>query len=123
MVQWDTVKLMLILQWNLGLKSQIIDSTNDFAQLDIPSEEKVFIELASNLKIDGGHFDGVLILNKILYDQSKYKFLWYENMWNVLLDCVFCGDQCGSLPVDVWEYNVCGVCGLLSLLGMFTIKY
>ena len=36
-VQWDTVKLMLILQYIIGLNSQIIDFTNAFAQADIPS--------------------------------------------------------------------------------------
>ena len=36
-VQWATVRLMLILQFILGLKSQSIDFTNAFAQADIPS--------------------------------------------------------------------------------------
>ena len=34
-VQWDTVRLMLILQCILGLQSQSIDSTNAFAQTGI----------------------------------------------------------------------------------------
>ena len=36
-VQWATVRLMLILQCILGLQSQSIDFTNAFAQSDIPS--------------------------------------------------------------------------------------
>ena len=44
-VQWATVRLMLILQYILGLQSQSIDFTNNFSQADIPSEKPVFIEL------------------------------------------------------------------------------
>ena len=44
-VQWATVRLILILQCILGLQSQSIDFTNAFAQADIPSEESVFIEI------------------------------------------------------------------------------
>ena len=44
-VQWATVRLMLILQCILGLQSQSIDYSNAFAQADIPSGEPVFIEL------------------------------------------------------------------------------
>ena len=36
-VQWDTVRLMLILQCIIGLQSQSVDFTNAFAQADIPS--------------------------------------------------------------------------------------
>ena len=37
-VQWATVRLMLIVQCFLGLESQRIDFTNAFAQADIPWE-------------------------------------------------------------------------------------
>ena len=36
-VQWATVRLMLTLRCILGLQSQSIDFTNEFAQADIPS--------------------------------------------------------------------------------------
>ena len=42
-IQWATVRLMLILQCIIGLQSQSIDFKNTFAQADIPSEEPVFI--------------------------------------------------------------------------------
>ena len=42
-VQWATVRLMLILQCILGLQSQSIEFTNAFAQADIPSGEPIFI--------------------------------------------------------------------------------
>ena len=42
-VQWATVRLMLILQCILGLKSQSIYFKNAFDQAYIPSGEPVFI--------------------------------------------------------------------------------
>ena len=70
-VQWATVRLMLILQYILGLQSQSIDFTNAFAQADIPSEDPVFIEIPRYFKSDGGQHDVVLKLKKILYGQAK----------------------------------------------------
>ena len=39
---------MLILLWILGLKSQPIDFSNSFAQLDIPKVNYVYIELPTH---------------------------------------------------------------------------
>ena len=58
---------MLILQYILGLNSQIIDSENAFDQADIPKGEQVFINIPMNFKRDGGQYDVVLRLNKFLY--------------------------------------------------------
>ena len=52
-VQWPTVRLMLILQCIIGLQCQSIDFTNAFAQADIPSGEPIFIELPRDFKSDG----------------------------------------------------------------------
>ena len=71
---------MLILQCILGLQSQIIDFTNDFAQADIPSGELVFIVLPSYFKSDGGHHDVVLKLKKSLYGKAETACLWYEKL-------------------------------------------
>ena len=70
-VQWATVRLILILQCILGLQSQSIDFTNVFAQADIPSGEPVFIELPRDFKSDGGQYDVVLKLKKSLYGQTE----------------------------------------------------
>ena len=59
-VQWSTVRLMLILQCIIGLHSQSIDFINAFAKSDIPSGGPVFIELPRYFKIDGGQHDVVL---------------------------------------------------------------
>ena len=70
-VQWDTVRLVLIFQCILGLLSQSIDFKNNFDKADCPSGEPVFIELTRNLKIDIGKDDVVLKLKKILNGQAK----------------------------------------------------
>ena len=80
------VRLILILQCIIGLKSQSIDFTNAFAQADIPSGEPVFIELPRYFNIDRGKFDVVLILKKTLYIQATAACLCYEKLRNALLD-------------------------------------
>ena len=54
------MRLMLILRCILGLQSQSIDLTDDFAQEDIPSGETILIELTENFKSDGGQHHVVL---------------------------------------------------------------
>ena len=51
-VQWVTVRLMLILPCVLGLKSQRIYFTNNFAQAEIINGEPEFIELPRDFNID-----------------------------------------------------------------------
>ena len=77
-LQWATVRLMLILQCIIGFQSQIIDFTNAFAQADIPSGEPVFTELPRDFKSDGGQHDVVIKLNKSLYFQAKAARQWYK---------------------------------------------
>ena len=69
--QWAIVRLMLILQCILVLQSHIIDFTNAFSQADIPSGNPVFIELPRGFKSDGGQYDIVIRLRKILYGQAE----------------------------------------------------
>ena len=88
-VQWDTVRLMLILQCILGFQSQSIDFTNAFAQEEIPSGGPVFIELPRYFKSGGGKNDVFLKLNKSLYGQAEATRLWYENLRNGLLERYF----------------------------------
>ena len=89
MVQWATVRSVLILQCILGLQSQIIDFINAFAQADIPSVEPVLIELLRYFKSDGGQHDVVIRLKKIIYGQAKAALLWYKNCRNGLLESSF----------------------------------
>ena len=79
-VQWCTLRLMMILQCIIGLQSQSIDFTNSFAQADIPSRGSVFIEPSRYFNSDGGHCDVFIRLKKILYGQSKAARLWCERL-------------------------------------------
>ena len=88
-VQWATVRLMLILQCILGLQIQSIDFTNAFAQAYIPSGVPVFVELPRYFNSDGGQGDVFLKLNKSLYGQAKTARLWYEKLLNGLLERIF----------------------------------
>ena len=76
-VNWSTVRFLLIIQWVIGLNSHIIYFTNAFSQADIPSGGPVCIELHRYFKIDGVQFDVVIGLNKSLLYQSKAAFLWH----------------------------------------------
>ena len=69
-VQWVTVKFMLIFQCIIVLQSQSIDFTTNFYQADIPSGEQFFIELPRDFKNDGVQCDVFLKLKKSLYGQS-----------------------------------------------------
>ena len=77
---WATARLMLILQFILGLQSQSINFTNAFAQADIPSGGPVFIELPRDLKSDGVQNDVVIKLKKSMYGQAESARLWYEKL-------------------------------------------
>ena len=77
---------MLIFQCILGLQSQSIDFTNAFAQADIPIGEPVLIELPRYFKSDGVQHDVVPKLKKSLYGQAQAARLWYEKLWNDLLE-------------------------------------
>ena len=85
-VQWATVRLMLIFQCILGLQSQSIDFTNAFAQDDIPIGEPVFISLTRDFNSEGGQCDVVLRSKKSLYGQDEAAHLWYKRLQNGLLE-------------------------------------
>ena len=88
-VQWATVRSMLILKCILGLQSQSIDFANAFDQADIPSRDPVFIELPRYFKSDGGQDDVFLRLKKSLYSQAEASRLCYEKFRNGFIDCGF----------------------------------
>ena len=56
-VQWATVRLMLIFQCIIGFYSQSIDFANAFTQVYIPIGEPVFVGLPRGLNSDGRNFD------------------------------------------------------------------
>ena len=71
---------MLIFQCIIGLRSQSIDFTDSFAQVDIPIGDTLFIEIPRDFKSDGGQGDVVLRLKKIINGQAKAARLWYDNL-------------------------------------------
>ena len=85
-VQWASVRLMLILQCTLVLQSQIIDFTNALAQADIPGGDPVFVELPKDFNSGEVQGDVVLRLKKILYGKAEAALLWYEKLRNGLLE-------------------------------------
>ena len=80
------MRLVLILQCILGFQSQSIDFTNAFSRSDIPIGGTVFIETTRDFKSYGGQCDVVLRLKKSLYGQAESARLWYEKLWNGLLE-------------------------------------
>ena len=79
-VQWSTVRLMLILQCVLCMQSQSVDLKNAFSKADIPSGETVFVELPRDFNSNGVQGDIVLRLKKSLYGQAEAARLWYEKL-------------------------------------------
>ena len=87
--QWKKLRLILNLQWIIGLQSQSINFTNEFDQVDITIGEPVLIELTRYLKSDKEKCDVFIRLNKSLYGQVEAARLWYEKFLDGLLDCGF----------------------------------
>ena len=62
-VQWDTVRIILIFHCFIGLNSQIIDFTNAFSQSGITVQEQLFIGVIRYFKNYGEQYDNVIRLN------------------------------------------------------------
>ena len=62
-VNWSTIRLMLVLTQQLGLSTVHLDFSNAFAQADIPEGTEVFIEPPPRYSTQN---DMVLKLNKSL---------------------------------------------------------
>ena len=68
MVQWTTVRALLVMSIILGLESQQIDYSNAFCQADIL--EEVYVEMPKDFGDKNG-CDMVLKLIKSLYDTKQ----------------------------------------------------
>ena len=67
-VQWTTVRLMLILEVLLGLKSKQGDVTATFLHANLGEYEKVFVDMPQGFEVKGKNDrNKVLKLNKTLY--------------------------------------------------------
>lgn len=75
-VQWASVRLMLVLTIIFRLATRQIDFSNAFAQTDIPATEDVYVEMPSHFSSTDG-IDSVLKLNKALYGQLDSPKRWW----------------------------------------------
>ena len=103
-VQWNTLRLMLILEAVLGLKSKQGDVTAAFLRADLGKYEKVFVEMPRGFEVKGKNGrPKVLTLFKMLYGlrQSPRVFWKYMTakiklcgMQQSKMDpCLFIGDK------------------------------
>lgn len=77
-VQWSSVRLMLVLTIIFGLATRQIDFSNAFAQTEIPEDEHVYVDIPSHFHPVSG-VDSVLKLNKALYGQlDSPKRFWMK---------------------------------------------
>ena len=74
------MRLVFIFQLILGFQSQRIYFKYSFSWDYIIKGGQVFIEIPRYLKSDGGEYDVIIILKKILYGQDKATRLWYEKL-------------------------------------------
>ena len=85
-VQWSTVRLMLILSIVHGLETRQVDYVNAFAQAEL--DKDVFIELPQGYGHENDQ-DCVLKLNKSLYGMSDAPLMFFELLKKNLLDVGF----------------------------------
>ena len=77
-VQWSTVRLMLIFLFIIGLNSQGIEFTDDFSWGNIPKGKQVLINFSRDLNRNREKCDLVIRLNKRINGLSEVACLWYE---------------------------------------------
>ena len=81
-VQWSTVRLMLILSMVYGMDTRQVDYVNAFAQADL--EEEVYIELPCGYGHDNEE-DCVLRLNKSLYGMVQAPVAFFKLLRDTLV--------------------------------------
>ena len=86
-VQWSTVRLLLILTQLLKLETLSVDFSNAFAQADMPKDKAVYLHLPRGFQPVGEFAkEMVLWLKKSLYGQAEAPKLWYEKLKKGLKD-------------------------------------
>ena len=86
-VQWSSVRLMLILSIVHGLETRQVDAVNAFAQADL--DRDVFVELPKGYQHMHDGMDCVLKLNKSLYGMSDALLMFFELLKKNLLEVGF----------------------------------
>jgi hypothetical protein len=76
-VQWSTVRLMLILSIVHGLHTRQVDYVNAFAQSELAPDREIFMELPQGYS-HMNHVDCVLQLHKSLYGMVDAPLMFFE---------------------------------------------
>ena len=101
-IQWSSLRLMLIFTILFDLKTQSTDFSNAFAQADMPDDLNIYLEMPENFGCSDGS-DSVLKLKKSLYGSTVAPRLWYEKLKGGLIDRGFAmctADPCMFIRKD-----------------------
>ena len=82
-VQWTTVRLLLILEMLLGLKSKQGDVTAAFLHADLDDNEKMFVRMPQGFRKEGKF----LKLNKTLYGLRQSPRMFWKYLTQAMKDC------------------------------------
>ena len=75
-VQWSTVRLLLILSIVHGLHTRQVDYVNAFAQSELTADREIFMELPQGYT-HMNHVDCVLQLHKSLYGMVDAPLMFF----------------------------------------------
>ncbi|GAX26628.1 hypothetical protein FisN_UnNu100, partial [Fistulifera solaris] len=81
-VQWSTVRLLLIMSIVHGMHTRQVDYVNAFAQAPLPPTEECYIEMPQGFHDDGE--DTVLMLQKTLYGKSDSPLRFFNLLKDTL---------------------------------------
>ena len=81
-VQWSTVRLLLIMSIVHGMHTRQVDYVNAFAQAPLPQNEECYIEMPQGFHDDGD--DTVLMLKKTLYGKSDSPLRFFNLLKDTL---------------------------------------
>lgn len=81
-VQWSTVRLLLIMSIVHGMHTRQVDYVNAFAQAPLPQNEECYIEMPQGFHDDGE--DTVLMLKKTLYGKSDSPLRFFNLLKDTL---------------------------------------
>ena len=90
-VQWSTVRALLVMSIVLNLATQQIDFSNAFCQADI--DEEVYVEMPKDFGDPRGRDMVLLRLNKSLYGTKQAPKTWFFKLNFKLKECL---EQQGS---------------------------
>ena len=82
-VQWNSVRMMLVLEISMNLKSKQGDVTAAFLHAELELEEKVYVEMPLDFRQKGK----VLCLKKTLYGLRQSPHMFWKHLTNAMKAC------------------------------------